>query len=143
MSRYRWPSLRQIGRDLFADFREIVVALKRREGQAVFALLLVTLAASAALFFVILGFDRLSDVSLARSTLRPFQCRTPDNLQSMLIVIGGVVFTLLAVLTLGEAMLFFDRKRRGLPGRAGSMLAPAAVMLGVAVLGLVGMRFWC
>lgn len=121
----------------------MALALKRREGQVAFALLLLTLVVSAALFFVVLGFDRLSDVTGTRSTMRPFQCRTPDNLQSMFIVVGGVVFTLLAVLTVGEAMLYFDRKRRGLPGRARAMLGPAAVMLGVAVLGLVGMRFWC
>lgn len=143
MSRYRWPSFRQIARDVFADFREIVAALKRREGQAAFVILVVTLVTSAALFFVVLGFDRLSDVSLVNPRFRPFQCRTPDNLQSMFIVVGGVVFTLLAVLTLGEAMLFFDRKRRGLPGNVRSMLTPAAVMLAVALAGVVGMRFWC
>lgn len=129
--------------DLFADVRDILEALKRREGQAAFVMLALTIVTSAALFMVALGFDRLSDVSLVNPRFRPFQCRTPDNIQSMFIVIGGVVFTLLAVLTMGEAMLFFDRKRRGQPGNARAMLGPAAAMLAVALVGVVGMRIWC
>lgn len=143
MSRYRWPGFRRIVWDLFADFRELAAALKRREGQVAFLLLLVTLAAAVGLFFVVLGFDRLSDVSLARTTMRPFQCRTPDNFQSMFIVGGGMVFAMLAVLTLGEAMLFMDRKRRGLPARIGAVVVPTLIMLGVTLVGVVGMRFWC
>jgi len=143
VSRYRWPGFGQIVSDVFADFRDIVAALKRREGQAAFVMLLLTLLTAAALFFVVLGFDRLSDVSMVNPQFRPFRCRTPDNIQSMLIVVGGVAFAMLAVLTLGEAMLYFDRKRRGLPARAGAMLAPATVMLAVALFGIVGMRFWC
>lgn len=143
MGRYRWPSLRQIARDFFADLREILAALKRREGQAAFLLMALTVMASIGLFFVVLGFDRLSDVSLVHSKWRPLQCHAPDNVKAMLIVVGGVVFAMLAVLALGEAMLFVDRKRRGLPGRPGAMIAPALAMLVVAVLGIVGMRIWC
>jgi len=119
-----------------------MAALRQREGRTAFLLLAVTLVTGIGLFVVVLGFDRLSDVSLTRSW-RPFRCRTPDNIQSMLIVIGGVVFALLSVLTLGETMLYIDRKRRGLPGRLGHVMVPTLVMLGAALAAVVGMRFWC
>lgn len=130
-------------KDLVDDFRDLAAELKKREGQGVFLLLVVTLGAAAALFFFALGFDRLSDITLINPRYRPFQCRSPGDMASVFIVIGGVVFALLAVVALGEAMLFIDRKRRGLPGRVGAVIGPAVAVIAVAALGALGMRMTC
>lgn len=138
-----WLNLRGLWQGFLTDLTRMVALLKRPEGQATLLLMTVIAALGAGLFFVVLGFDHLYNVAMLKDSWRPFHCRTPDNLQSFLIIIGGVFIALMAVFVLGEMMLYIDRMRRGRPGRADLVAVPAVLLLAAGAAGGVAMRYWC
>ena len=98
-------------------------------------------------FAVILavGFDPLTRAQLQMR----LSCRTGEG-QLATIIIGGFVFALSCLFTLGEVINWVEEKRMSrAPGRQpydGSIWRPALHVLGTSVVGVGGlmlMRAWC
>ena len=91
------------------------------------------------------GFDPLTRAQLQMR----LSCRTGEG-QLATIIIGGFVFALSCLFTLGEVINWVEEKRMSrAPGRQpydGSIWRPALHVLGTSVVGVGGlmlMRAWC
>ena len=130
-------------RDYLADLRQLSASLRRVEGVVALLLVLVILGLVIAWFFLGLGFDRLLSAAAALGAIRPRACRDVSDGQGLVLVIGGVVFILLALLAVGEMMRLIDRVRQRQPGRPSAVLFPTLAMLIAGIAGLIVMRSWC
>jgi hypothetical protein len=130
-------------REYVADQRDLFASLKSVEGMVALILIVVTVGLTVGWFVLGLGFDRLLSVSAALGVARPRACRDVDDTHGALLVIGGVVFLLLAVLAIGEMMRLIDRVRHRQPARPSVVLFPTLGMLFIGLAGMAMMRFWC
>jgi uncharacterized membrane protein YidH (DUF202 family) len=126
-----------------ADLRDLFASLRSVEGLVALILVLTVLGLAVGWFFLGLGFDRLLSVATALGVSRPRVCREVNDAQGVFLVIGGVLFVMLAALAIGEMMRLIDRVRRGAPGRPSAVLFPTVGMAVVGVAGMAMMRYWC
>jgi uncharacterized membrane protein YidH (DUF202 family) len=129
--------------EYFADLRDMFSSLKSVEGMVALFLIIVVIGLAVGWFILGLGFDRLLSVASALGVSRPHVCRDVDDVHGVFLVIGGVVFLLLAVLAMGEMMRLIDRVRHGQPARPSAVLFPTLGMLFFGLAGMAMMRFWC
>jgi uncharacterized membrane protein YidH (DUF202 family) len=126
-----------------ADLRDLFSSLKSVEGMVALVLIIVIVGLAIGWFVLGLGFDRLVSVTNALGVARPRVCRDVDDAHGAILVIGGVVFLLLAVLAIGEMMRLIDRVRHGQAARPSAVLFPTLGMLFFGLAGMAMMRFWC
>jgi hypothetical protein len=126
-----------------ADFYYVFGGLRSRQGWFVFCTLGFILAGLVFWFILGLGFDWLNSAVGAKVSWRPRVCRTPDDKQSLVIVIGVLVFLMLAVVSLGEALRLLDRMNRGFPKQLKEVLIPTSGLTLVAIGGAIYMRIIC
>jgi uncharacterized membrane protein YidH (DUF202 family) len=125
------------------DLRELLASLSSPEGMVALVLILIVLGLTAAWFVLGLGFDRLMSSVAYLGVHRSTICREVDDIHGLALIMGGVLFFMLAALAIGEMMRLVDRVRRGQPSRPRTVLIPALVMLVVGIVGLTMMRIWC
>lgn len=119
--------------------------LRTREFWIYFAVILVLVGIAMAGVWMAVGFDPLTRAQLQMR----LSCRTGEG-QLATIIIGGFVFALACLFTLGEVINWVEEKRMSrAPGRQpydGSIWRPALHVLGTSVVGVGGlmlMRAWC
>ena len=119
--------------------------LRTREFWIYFAVILVLVGIAMAGVGMAVGFDPLTRAQLQMR----LSCRTGEG-QLATIIIGGFVFALACLFTLGEVINWVEEKRMSrAPGRQpydGSIWRPALHVLGTSVVGVGGlmlMRAWC
>ncbi len=119
--------------------------LRTREFWIYFAVILVLVGIAMAGVWMAVGFDPLTRAQLQMR----LSCRTGEG-QLATIIIGGFVFALSCLFTLGEVINWVEEKRMSrAPGRQpydGSIWRPALHVLGTSVVGVGGlmlMRAWC
>ena len=119
--------------------------LRTREFWIYFAVILVLVGIAMAGVWMAVGFDPLTRAQLQMR----LSCRTVEG-QLATIIIGGFVFALSFLFTLGEVINWVEEKRMSrAPGRQpydGSIWRPALHVLGTSVVGVGGlmlMRAWC
>ena len=119
--------------------------LRTREFWIYFAVILVLVGIAMAGVWMAVGFDPLTRAQLQMR----LSCRTGEG-QLATIIIGGFVFALSFLFTLGEVINWVEEKRMSrAPGRQpydGSIWRPALHVLGTSVVGVGGlmlMRTWC
>jgi uncharacterized membrane protein YidH (DUF202 family) len=137
---------RQLAREIreyAADLRDMLASLRSVEGAVALILILVIVGLAVGWFILGLGFDRLLSVAAQLGATRTRACHDVDDAQGVFLVIGGIVFCLLAVLAIGEMMRLIDRVRRGEPARPRTVLYPTLGMLLVGLAGMWMMRVWC
>ena len=126
-----------------ADFRQLLASLQSVEGFVAMLLIAVIAVLVVGWFIFGLGFDRLLSAAVSLGASRPTACREASDAHAVALVIGGVVFALVALLAVGEMMRLIDRVRRGAQAQAGKVLWPALVMLVLGLGGMAMMRAWC
>lgn len=139
----RIDRLRQSLDQFLADLYAIRGALKTREGWAIFVLLAVMVGGLGGLFIVVLGFDHLFSVATEWGTWRPFHCKAPDNIQSVVIILGGTLITLLGIVALGEMFAWAERRKQKRQSPLRQVIIPVAAMLCAGFLVAAVMRLWC
>ena len=119
--------------------------LRTREFWIYFAVILVLVGIAMAGVWMAVGFDPLTRAQLQMR----LSCRTGEG-QLATIIIGGFVFALSCLFTLGEVINWVEEKRMSrAPGRQPydvSIWRPALHVLGTSVVGVGGlmlMRAWC
>lgn len=133
----------------FRELKQQIVILNQivrtREFWIYFAVILVFVIIAVAGIWMAVGFDPLTRGQLQMR----LSCRTGEG-QLATIIIGGFIFALSCLFTLGEVINWVEEKRMSrAPGRQpyeGSIWRPALYVLGTAVIGVGGfalMRAWC
>ena len=133
----------------FRELKQQIVILNQivrtREFWIYFAVILVFVVIAVAGIWMAIGFDPQTRGNLQMR----LSCRTGEG-QLATIIIGGFVFALSCLFTLGEVINWVEEKRMSrAPGRQpydGSLWRPALSVLGTAVIGVGGfalMRAWC
>ena len=134
---------------LFKELKHQILILNQivrtREFWIYFAVILVLVVIAMGGVWMAVGFDPLTRAQLQMR----LSCRTGEG-QLATIIIGGLVFGLSCLFTLGEVINWVEEKRMSrAPGRQpydGSMWRPVLHVVGSSVLGIGGfvlMRAWC
>lgn len=134
---------------LFKELKHQILILNQivrtREFWIYFAVILVLVVIAMGGVWMAVGFDPLTRAQLQMR----LSCRTGEG-QLATIIIGGFVFGLSCLFTLGEVINWVEEKRMSrAPGRQpydGSMWRPVLHVVGSSVLGIGGfvlMRAWC
>ena len=135
--------------ELFKELKHQILILNQivrtREFWIYFAVILVLVVIAMGGVWMAVGFDPLTRAQLQMR----LSCRTGEG-QLATIIIGGLVFGLSCLFTLGEVINWVEEKRMSrAPGRQpydGSMWRPVLHVVGSSVLGIGGfvlMRAWC
>ena len=132
-------------RELKAQIVEVGQMIRTREFWIYVAVMLSLLLLAALGIRVATGFDPLTRGQLGMS----FSCRTGEG-QLATIIVGGFVFALACVFTLGEIIHWVEETRRArAPGRRGYKVnywRPFLFLAGTLILGTGGyalMSSWC
>ena len=131
-------------REILTQYKEVCATVKTREFWAYFALLTALLGLLIGLAYVATGFDELT----RQQALLAIACSAGDA-QLLTIIVGGMVFVLLSVLTLGEVVLWFEDARRAREAHRrnrASIWRPILFVLGAVGLGTTGLVLlgsWC
>ena len=133
----------------FRELKHQIVILNQivrtREFWIYFAVILVLVGIAVAGIWMAVGFDPLTRGQLQMR----LSCRTGEG-QLATIIIGGFVFALSCLFTLGEVINWVEEMRMSrAPGRQpydGNAWRPMLHVLGTAIIGVGGfvlMRAWC
>lgn len=131
-------------REINAQYDEVCATVKTREFWAYFALLGALLGLLIGLAYVASGFDELT----RQQALLAIACNAGDA-QLLTIIVGGMVFVLLSLFTLGEVVLWFEDARQAKANRRqndASKWRPVLFVTGALGLGVTGffvLSSWC
>ena len=131
-------------REINHQYNEVCATVKTREFWVYFALLGALLGLMIGLAYMASGFDELT----RQQALLAIACKAGDA-QLLSIIIGGMVFVMLSVFTLGEVVLWFEEARQAKTHRRrnrASRLRPVLFVVGAFVLGgsgLLLLKSWC
>ena len=131
-------------KELVAQYEDVCAAVKTREFWAYFALLSALLGLMIGLAYIATGFDELT----RQQALLAIACRAGDA-QLLTIIVGGMVFVLLSLFTLGEVVLWFEDSRQARQAHRrhySSKWRPILFVLGalgVGITGFVLLSSWC
>ena len=131
-------------REINAQYDEVCATVKTREFWAYFALLGALLGLLIGLAYVASGFDELT----RQQALLAIACNAGDA-QLLTIIVGGMVFVLLSLFTLGEVVLWFEDARQAKANRRrndASKWRPVIFVVGALGLGITGffvLSSWC
>lgn len=131
-------------KELVSQYEDVCATVKTREFWAYFALLATLLALLVGLAYIATGFDELT----RQQALLAIACRAGDA-QILTIIVGGMVFVLLSLFTLGEVVLWFEDARQAREAHRrnhASKWRPILFVLGalgVGITGFVLLGSWC
>jgi hypothetical protein len=136
-----WAAL---GRELKLQIDDARKTVKTREFWVYFGLLTALAFTLIGLAYVASGFDEYT----RQKALMAIACKAGDA-QILSIIVGGMVFVLLSLFTLGEVVLWFENARQARANRRqnhASKWRPALFVigaLGLGVLGFLVLGAWC
>jgi uncharacterized membrane protein len=131
-------------RELVTQYEEVCATVKTREFWAYFALLTALLGLLIGLAYIATGFDELT----RQQAMLALACRAGDA-QLLTIIVGGMVFVLLSLFTLGEVVLWFEDARQAREAHRrnhASKWRPILFVLGALGVGMTGfvlLTSWC
>lgn len=131
-------------KEVSAQYKEVCATVKTREFWVYFALLSALLGVLIAFAYIATGFDELT----RQQALLAIACRAGDA-QLLTIIVGGMVFVLLSLFTLGEVVLWLEDARQARAARrrnTASKWRPILFVIGALGLGTTGivlLSSWC
>ena len=134
----------ELFKELNAQYEDVCATVKTREFWVYFALLSALLGLLIGLAYIATGFDELT----RQQALLAIACRAGDA-QLLTIIVGGMVFVLLSLFTLGEVVLWLEDARQARQARRRNYASKWRPILfvcgaiGVGITGFVLLSSWC
>lgn len=136
-----WSSLL---REISAQYEDVRATIRTREFWIYFVMICTLLAILIGLAYMAAGFDELT----RQQALLAIACRAGDA-QLLTIIVGGMVFGLFCLFTIGEVVYWVEDRRQAREGRrrgsasTGRLLAFVLGALGLGGGGLYLLTSWC